>query len=330
MILQNALSSYFLRLACFSLASFFLINSVFSIVTLLAARRAVHFAERLRPHLAARFMLSLRLLPSTLALLAVAGLCVPSYLWLEPKNTHEQIDFWCWSAALLCVFALGISMARVFRALRAVLRYTRDCRNEGRETVVPGESRPLLVIESNLPLLAVVGVTRLRTIISSSVLRELSAEQLETALAHERAHMSSRDNLKRLLILLALDVFPLWRGSTSIDHAWAKFAEWAADDRAVAGDPARAVSLASALTRVARMGLPERHTGIAICFVADSRDLSVRIDRLLNDNALEVCPAHQSKALLAAAALAVGVLAAVMAQPFTLYSVHRLLEHLVR
>jgi Zn-dependent protease with chaperone function len=330
MILQDLLSSYFLRLACFSLASFFLINFAFSVLTLPAARRSVHFAERLRPHLAARFMLFLRLLPSTLAFLAVAGLCVPSYLWLEPKNAHEQVDFWCWCAALLCVFGLGISITRVFRALHAILRCTRDCRREGRETLVQGESLPLLVIDSNLPLVAVVGVTRLRTIISSSVLRELSAEQLEAALAHERAHMGSRDNLKRLVLLLALDVFPFWRGFTSIDHAWAKFAEWAADDRAVAGDPARAVSLASALIRVARMGLPERHTGIAICFVADSRDLSARIDRLLNDDALEVRPGLRSGALLAAAALAVGMLTAAMMQPFTLYSVHRLLEHLVR
>ena len=97
-------TSYLVRLACFSLTSFFLMNAVLALATSLSAPAAVHFGARLQPRLAARFILSLRLLPCGLALFAVAGLCVPSYLWLEPKGTSEQVGLWCWaSRSAMCL-----------------------------------------------------------------------------------------------------------------------------------------------------------------------------------------------------------------------------------
>ena len=91
-------------------------------------------------------------------------------------------------------------------------------------------------------------------LISKSVLNGLTAEQTEAALRHEQAHRTSRDNIKRFLILLSPDVLPFLRTFASLEHSWAKFTEWAADDQATAGDSHRALSLASALVRVARLG----------------------------------------------------------------------------
>jgi Peptidase family M48 len=261
---------------------------------------------------------------------AAAGLCVPSSLWLEPRGTHEQVGFLCWTAALLCVLGFGISIARVFRAVDAALRYTRGYLRAGWEIHVSGESRPLLVIDCDAPLLAVIGVPHPRIVVSRGVLRELPSQQLDAALGHEQAHRASRDNVKRLLILLAPEVFPFCRCFAMLERRWARLTEWAAEDEAIAGDSRRSLSLASALVRAARMELPVRPAGIPICFVAKNSDLPERADCLLRDNSTEDYRVRRIGALVGSAVVVIGILEVAMLQPFTLYYVHQALEHLVR
>ena len=71
------------------------------------ARRAAHAAAP-----AGRFLLALRLLPAALALFVVAGLCVPSYLWLEPETGPEEVGAGCLAAAILAAVLWGTSTAR--------------------------------------------------------------------------------------------------------------------------------------------------------------------------------------------------------------------------
>lgn len=320
---------YLLRLLCLSLASFYLVHAALGLAAWLGAPAAIRLAERLRPRLAARFLLVLRLLPAGLALFVVAGLCVPSYLWLEPTSKPELIGLGCWAAALLCVGIWGISIARMVRAASASLLYGRRCRRAGREASASTGDSPMLVVESEAPLLALAGVIRSRIVISRSVLRALSPEELAAALGHEWAHRTSRDNLKRLLLLLAPDVFPFSSSFAALERGWARFTEWAADDGAVAGDSRRSLSLASALVRVARMGAAPRQAHLLACLVADQAGLSARVDRLLRGDSLTEKPAWEMRALAGTIALlTAGILAAVL-QPATLYSVHRLLEHLI-
>ena len=108
-----------------------------------------------------------------------------------------------------------------------------------------------------------------------------SPEQRDAALSHERAHCNSGDNLKRFLILLAPDAVPMWGTFHGLERAWSKFTEWAADDEASAGDPQRALSLASALVRVAKMGSKPRLNYLSCSLVGGDRELSERVDRLL-------------------------------------------------
>jgi len=301
---------YLLRLLCLCLAAFFLLHLLFALAVSAIAPAAIRRAERMRARAGARLLLVLRLLPAGLAGTVVAAICAPSYLWLEPEKTAEQVGL----VFLLAALAGGsICMSAAVRALRAAIRSTRYLRDCPR------------LIESEAPVLMLAGVLRPRLVVSRGVVGALEPEQLSVALRHEWAHRISHDNLKRLLLLAMPDVLPLGHGLRSMDRAWARMAEWAADDRAVGGSSRRSLALAGALVRVARMGQAAQPAPLATSLLADGKDLAARVDRLLH-------PALRTEDsrgwLLPGVFLAAG-LTAMALQPSTLRAAHRLLEILV-
>lgn len=313
--------SYSFKLLCLSLAAFFLVHLALGLAASWFAPLAIRLAERMQPRTAARFLLTVRLFPCASALLIVAALCVPSYLWFEPEAAAEDVGLACLAAALFTVAIWSISFARTARALLDSRRYLRQCERTGHERRLHGS--PALVVKGAAVALA--GLIRPRVIVAEEVVKSLSSDQLEAALRHERAHAASRDNLKRLLLLLAPNVFPFFRKNFSqAERAWSKFTEWSADDRAVAGDPSRSLSLAAALVRVARMGDAPQPSPLMTSLVAE--DLSARVDRLLNTTPQIENPDRWTPAFLALTAVA---LATVIFQPAVLSSVHRLLERLL-
>jgi hypothetical protein len=321
---------YLLRLLCLCFASFFVLNVAAGLLVCVSSKSAMRFAESRTSMAAARLLLGLRLLPLALAGLFVLGLCVPSYLWLEPTATSERVGLLGGLLGLLGAATWLLSLARTAHSLFASLRHNRLCRLAGQEARLPGEASPVVLVENEAPLLAMSGLFRPRLLISRSVLRNLSAEELGAALSHEHAHRASRDNLKRLLVQLAPDIFPFLHPLRTLERAWSQFAEWAADDQATGGDSARAVSLAAALVQVARMGAGPRLPFLSTSFLASDRDLSARVDRLLET--LPVIPAPTAEAqpaLPTAGVLLVGCMAALLATPVALPVVHELLELLL-
>ncbi len=320
---------YALRLVCLCFASFFVLNAAASLLVRIASASAIRLAESKTPNAAARFLLAFHLFPVALAALFVLALCVPSYLWFEPTVGAERVGGICALLGLLGVAIWLHSISRAAFSLFASLRHNRSCRLAGQETRLPG-APSTVVLESEAPLLAMSGLLRSRLLISRGVLRTLSAEELDAALSHEHAHRTSRDNAKRLFLLLAPDIFPFVRPLRTLEHNWSKFTEWAADDQATAGDSSRAISLAAALVQVARMGSGPRLPFLSTSLLARDRDLSVRVNRLLR--AAPVTPARPSKTrplLLAASFLFAGCLAALLLAPPTLSLVHELLELLL-
>jgi beta-lactamase regulating signal transducer with metallopeptidase domain len=322
---------YLLRLLCLCFASFFVLNITASLLVRISSKSALRFAESVTPRGAARFLLPLRLVPFALAVLFVVVLCVPSYLWLEPAATAERVGALCVALGFLGAATWLISIARTVLALVASLHHLLLCRSAGQETALVWKSSLVLLVEAETPLLAMSGLLRPRLLISHTVLRNLSAEELDAALSHELAHCASRDNAKRFLLLLAPDILPFVRPLQSLERSWSRFAEWAADDQAASGDPRRALSLAAALVRVARMGsappLPYLSTSLLAC----DRDLSARVDRLLH--AAPIAPVSAEKSqhpLRTAGFLATAALGALWVTPYVLSSVHELLELLVR
>src|ERR1039457_4972341 len=125
------MAPYLLRLLCLCLAVFFVIHSVLGLVVALSGPAGVRAARRMRPRSAGKFLLALRLLPALLALFVVAGLCVPSYLWLEPETSAEELGAGCLAAAILAAAVWAISTARGLHAMARSVRHTRSCERLG-------------------------------------------------------------------------------------------------------------------------------------------------------------------------------------------------------
>lgn len=319
--------SYVLRLVCLSLACFFLVNLGLGLTTRLAAAALIRVAERMKPSRAAWFLLVLRLLPAGAAAFAVMGICIPSYLWLEPDAAGEQVGFACLAAAVLGAAICGVSLTRSLRAIAGSRRYVQNCLRVGIQSRRPG----VWVVEGTRPFFAVTGLFRPTIVISSQVVNSFPSRQLEAALRHERAHGVARDNLKRLFVLLSPGILPFWNGFTAIERARSRFTEWAADDRAVAGNVRRSLSLAAALVRVARMGTVPQASVLCSSLLADGEDLSARVNRLLRPALPIEKPQRRTPVMVAlAATLVVSGMIAVILDPATLASVHQTLELLVR
>lgn len=322
---------YSVRLLCLCCASFFLIHMALALAARLGAGTALRLAEHMKPQSAARMLFVLRILPLALTLLAVLAFCIPSYLWLEPEATGEKVGLLCVLMALLGVALWVPALKRVIGAVRGTNRYLSDCERHGRKITVPGEDSPALLLTDKAPVLAVAGILRPRLLISRRVFRELSPEQREAALRHEHAHRTSGDNLKRLLILLAPDAIPFVATFNGVERAWSKFTEWAADDEATAGDPERALTLASALVRVAKMGSRRRVNVLSCSLVGGSHELSERVDRLLRPQPKPDKPVKEVIRLLGSAGVLVAAAVAVITLwPGSLTLVHQALERLVR
>jgi Zn-dependent protease with chaperone function len=318
--------SYWFRLAWLGLACFFLIHLTLGLAISLLSPTAIRIAARFTPRTAARLLFALRLFPLAFSIFLVAALCIPSYLWLEPNAAQEQVGWGFLVAGLLAIAIWLISLCRSASATVRSLRYIRRCLSVGHETHLAGESGHAWVIEGNAPFLALAGAFRPRLLISRGVLNTLSDQQLAAALRHEDAHRTSRDNFRRLLIGLAPGIFPFFRGFDAIERGWTRFTEWAADEKAVAGDPRRAIALADALVRVARVGSAARASLLVAPLLADCSELQIRVDRLLSP----IPPAGISERWIALATFgATATLASILLQPWLLRIAYRFLENLI-
>jgi hypothetical protein len=326
-------STYLLRLVLLCCASFFLVYLAASLAVALLAPAVIRVATSMAPRAAARLLFSARMLPLILAALVMLALCLPSYLWLEPQNTPENVGIGCLLAAFM---AVGLASVSLMRAGSTIIRsnvWTRNLATACRVIRVPVESCEVSLVEMDAPLLGLAGVLRPQVVVSTAVLRALSPEQFGAALRHEQVHRTARDNFKRLLLILAPEVWPLSARFTEFERQWTKFSEWAADDEATNDDARKRLDLAAALLCVARLGSPPRQGELCTSLVADDHDFAARVLRLVED------PAPTSARSLTriptfflsgAALLAVCGMAAAILRPTALYAVHRLLEQLIR
>jgi beta-lactamase regulating signal transducer with metallopeptidase domain len=321
---------YTLRLICLCFASFFVVHTVMAAAIWAAAPRAMRTGESMRPRSGARFLLGLRLLPVTFAAVVVAGLCVPSYLWLETNESTERVGLACCALALLGVLLCADSLIRSVRGIFISWRGVMRSKSAGFEKRA-AESLPITTVNSDAPVLALAGLLRPRVIVSRSILQSLSAKELDAAIEHERAHQRSHDNWKRLALAFAPEILPFTQVFAPLNRCWAKLIEWAADDDATQGNFGRSLSLAGALVRVARIGGAFSASPLISFFLGRERELSARIERLIAPVPARIGLPRQLRMGLKIGIAAFGVLAiAAILHPSVLVSVHEALEQLLR
>jgi len=322
---------YYLRLLCLCLATFFVVQALACLLVRLLTPAALRLAGAMKPRMASRWLFALRTAPAAVALFLVLGFCVPSYVWLEPDIAVERVGWFCLAAAALAAMSWILSL---FRSSTAVVRtelYLRRCHLLRPILDSLPDAEPLLVVEDRSATMAVAGVLQPKLVVSRAVRDALSREQWEAALRHEAAHQASRDNLKKLLLLLLPDVVPFLRGSPRLEQGWARFTEWAADDAAVDGSRERAFSLASALVRVAKLGMQPVPGYVLLSLIESDRELATRVDRLLREPAYAERPLRPVVGFVRNTALVIGSLAiTVFLWPQSLGSIHQLLERLVK
>jgi Zn-dependent protease with chaperone function len=226
--------------------------------------------------------LALRLAPAAFSLAFVAFVFLPSYWRYEPREFVEGFDV---SLTTLAVVALAIvagAIARGATALRGAKRRTDKWMRAARPLPLAETSMPAFAIDTNAPLMALVGVLRPRLLITRPVLEALNEEELSACVAHELGHWRALDNLKRLAMRAAPDLLFATSTARALERRWAAASEQVADR--AAGDSGRVrCALASALVKVARLTPPVSSVAEPISALVDGGDITSRVQRLLDD-----------------------------------------------
>jgi Zn-dependent protease with chaperone function len=277
---------YYLIGICVLLASFFAANAAGSLVAAFAWRVVGRIAApRLSAGARADLIFALRTVPTALALACVSVLLAPAYFAYEPAHTGEAVSAKLAALASLSAAALAVAAWRCAASLLATRRVSRGLLRRAAPIHLRDVRVASFRVEHALPLVAVVGVFRPKLFIASQLFRVLGEDEIAAAAAHELGHVSARDNLKRTLMRACRDALPAAPFARTLERAWGAESEGAADEFAArAGGATAAVSLASALVKIARL-MPEAgiHTDASIALLVDGEaGVAARVDRLLN------------------------------------------------
>ncbi len=302
------------RMIVLALAWFACINSVASVFTAALASASSHRTATRR----AWVFFVIRLLPTCLSLFFVGALFLPAQWALEPRDAAERLGF-----ALNAMAAAGlalllrsawraIAIARASRWIRAGSPYRRGT--------------PNTCVVDSLPGVSLAGIVRPRILIGRSVKSLLSNDELEVAVAHEVAHRDAFDNLARWSMFCAPDFLVGSAVASRLEHDWHVAAESRADARAVRGDHRRAVHLASALIKVARLSAVQAPTVSVPSWstLNDSELLEWRVHRLLSGTPPQTEAVPRLGFIAVILAVSVLIVTPVLAGP-----VHRLTEALI-
>jgi hypothetical protein len=224
-------------------------------------------------------VLTLRLLPAGGGLLIVLTVVLPAFLSQEPHRQREAAGPSLVILAALSLLTLGLGIWRACHACTTARSLLRNCGPPRRWVAANGHE--VRVVDVREPFVAVIGVWRPQIVAAECVISAWSEEEFRQVIAHEGAHVSSRDNLKQLLLIASPDVLGWTRVGADLTRRWRAAAELEADQRATENDPRKRIALAAALIRVARaLGAVERVRPVLSMPVA-SDDVEARVRQLV-------------------------------------------------
>ena len=311
-----------------ALAAYALLNAAASIVVALAWRSGVARHAHASPVIRARRLLWLRASSSLWPAILTLGVVTPAFAIFEPDGPFEVAGPVIISLALVASIQIAVSLAI---ALTAAVRTHAAARTWLHGSVEldldPPAGVPAYVIDAVAPIVALVGAFRPKLVAARSVIEACTAAELAAIVAHERGHLYSRDNLKRLLLACAPDALRWTAGHHQIAAAWNDAAEDAADDAATPGDAASRVDLAALLIKIARLTPQRTWPAATVSPFIEPQGLDRRVRRLLEGKA--ACSNRGSRRVTSILLIAATLAIAGLAQPESLKRIYDLVEALV-
>ncbi len=300
---------------------------------LVLARRTLGWHSPARANL----IFALRAFPPLTASACVLTLLLPAYVVHEPRHTTEEIGPTLTILALVSAVGIALAFVRGLSAWVATRRLVGDWLRHAEPIALPNVDVPSYALRHSFPLIAVVGVFRPRLFVASQVLSALTKAELAAAIAHERGHLSARDNLKRASLRACRDVLSIVPCGRLLDRAWAQSAEAGADEYAARAGRHVALDLAAALIKIARLVPAEGRPAIpagAYINGAGEAGVEARVRRLLQlaaarevDNQAEAFTLLWLTVSCVCVLLAAAVIPAF--HPDTLETIHAFIEHVV-
>jgi beta-lactamase regulating signal transducer with metallopeptidase domain len=302
MIAPMLVGTLVLAFACFAI-----VNMAASLIAWAAAAVVQTRREGMR----GGTLLAIRLFPAVASLAATVVLFVPSHWLTEARDANESFG-----ATIYLLAALGAGL--ILRAIgRAAALARADRRLRAAEH--PSALLPLARQADGVPGLALAGLFRTRILIGRHVAAALTAAELDVAIAHELAHRGAVDNMKRWAFYCAPDLFGFSGRARRLERDWHVAAESVADARAVNGSRQRAIDLASALVKVARLTIdPAVSSTPAWSTFNDPALLKRRVEQLMCV-APNAAPSRPGRAAIIAAAM---LTAAIMMVPALAATIH--------
>ena len=323
---------------CLVLTALLAVNTLASLLLTALWRLGERRFKDLSAHSRAEILFGMRVSPPALAVISVGLLLIPAYVAYEPHVTAEIVSTKLAMLSLLSAGGLVLALLRAYRSWSATRSLLRGWLRDAERIDLGGLPIPAFRLEHSFPIIAVVGTVRPRLFIAAKVLHALSKEELAAAIAHERGHLLAQDNLKRSVLRACRDILMLAPVGKSLDRAWAQAAEAAADEHAARENSDRALNLASALVKIAKM-IPVRERAempLAAYLIGaeETEGVKTRVRRLLDiashgidkrDNQSFIQMAH----FISVTSFAVFAVAAA-SNPRVLISVHEMIERTVR
>jgi Zn-dependent protease with chaperone function len=271
---------FFTRAAMVGLASYAVVSTAAAIAAWAAWRRLMAIRGSASPQQTAARLFAARLSPSALGLSA-AIVMVSAFVLFEPNLDRETVGYAVLIPALLGAALLASSATRIALALRASARLRRLWHTPD-PVHVTGCPVEILRADTVFPVVALAGWIKPRLIVASRVLDACSPAELRAVIAHELAHLESRDNLRRAALAVCPDVLAGSRAARDMEHAWAEASELAADDRAAGATATSRLDLASALVKVARLGADVPAPPLPASALFRGEPIADRVRRLLS------------------------------------------------
>jgi hypothetical protein len=187
--------------------------------------------------------------PFVLAALIVGAFTIPSFVRFEPRVVQEAFGPPVIVLTLICLALLGVGAYRTYQAYARTASIVRQWRQNATR-IDHAQGLPIYETGPDAPPLVVAGFWRPKLLISSSTSRILSEDELARAISHESAHITRRDNLKKLMLRVCS-----YPRAHQIEQQWLAAVEMDADLQAVS-NKREALDLASALVKASRLSMP--------------------------------------------------------------------------